>query len=469
MNRGLLIVGVLYGLLAIGYNLATPYGAAPDEGAHLAYVKTLAAGRLPVLDVTGQQERHVAYEAHQSPLAYALAVPVWLAARALGAPEPVAAKAVRCLSIVWGGIGLLAIGWLVRAALPLEPRGTLLLAVGFAALLPMRLAVSAAISNDPLAESVATAALALMVTMVRRGIARRRALALGLVLGIALLTKISLILLLPTAAIALVLAAVDEEPRATSRRPADSRPAKVGPALQAGAIVFGLALAIGGPWLVRNQWLYGDPLANRAFVAYFQDTPRWDPSAGGMRFHIRGEDALLPMSAGDYWLRAVAPVTFASFWGAFGHLERPELFLGIGEDEVVPRSLFQEGTPAAWLARSWLYPSLALLSLAAAIGCGIRWVRGSPRRTRSGRSIALVLGVAWLLVVAGFLRFNAVFYQAQGRYLFLAMGPIALAMAVGWRECVPQRWRDGLTAGLLAAMAALAVYALVGVVGPAFE
>ena len=55
MNRGLLIVGVLYGLLAIGYNLATPYGAAPDEGAHLAYVKTLAAGRLPVLDDAGDE------------------------------------------------------------------------------------------------------------------------------------------------------------------------------------------------------------------------------------------------------------------------------------------------------------------------------------------------------------------------------------------------------------------------------
>src|SRR5205823_10624048 len=42
MNRPLLLILALSGLLALGYSSATPVGGAPDEAAHLQYVRVLA-------------------------------------------------------------------------------------------------------------------------------------------------------------------------------------------------------------------------------------------------------------------------------------------------------------------------------------------------------------------------------------------------------------------------------------------
>jgi len=51
----------------------------------------------------------------------------------------------------------------------------------------------------------------------------------------------------------------------------------------------------------------------------------------------------------------------------------------------------------------------------------------------------LVCGVALLLVGLMFLRFNMTFYQAQARYLFTAIGPLAALFAAGWWSL----WRSG--------------------------
>ncbi len=80
----------------------------------------------------------------------------------------------------------------------------------------------------------------------------------------------------------------------------------------------------------------------------------------------------------------------------------------------------------------------------------------------------MILALAWFLVLAAFLRFNTEFFQAQGRYLFPAMGPSALGFAAGWLAWWPPR-RQGLAVLLLlAGMLALALYALFGTLIPAF-
>src|SRR5438067_5583072 len=65
-----------YLALATAYNLATPVGVSPDELGHAEYIRYVVAHhRPPVVGPKG-----LVYEAHQPPLYYFLAAPVWAAA-----------------------------------------------------------------------------------------------------------------------------------------------------------------------------------------------------------------------------------------------------------------------------------------------------------------------------------------------------------------------------------------------------
>jgi hypothetical protein len=80
----------------------------------------------------------------------------------------------------------------------------------------------------------------------------------------------------------------------------------------------------------------------------------------------------------------------------------------------------------------------------------------------------LILSLAGFLVLAAYLRFNVEFFQAQGRYLFPAMGPIALGFSSGWLTWWPPRRRAIGVILLLAGMLVLALFALCGTLLPAF-
>jgi hypothetical protein len=80
----------------------------------------------------------------------------------------------------------------------------------------------------------------------------------------------------------------------------------------------------------------------------------------------------------------------------------------------------------------------------------------------------LILFLAWFLVLAAFVRFNTEFFQAQGRYLFPAMGPTALGFAAGWLAWWPPRQQGAGMLLLLSGMLALALYALFGTLVPVF-
>jgi hypothetical protein len=319
----------------------------------------------------------------------------------------------------------------------------------------------------------------------------RDALWLGIVLALALLTKQSGVLLLPPALMALCLSgrevASAPEPRAAGKKgskpgrgtraakesPAASSAAKESPHsreetararefVRNGAVLAGVLMVLSGCWFVRNHMLYGDPLGQRAFNWYFEDTPRW----------VSFRDSGMPFSF--YLGRMVIPTTFASFWGAFGHLERPELFMGYyppGAQPLGPLTPVLEALwpPAKYPPASWVYPFLVLATLAAAAGGLKYYLRYRAGKTPDGPP-ALGVGLLALhgvLVVAALLRFNVTYFQAQGRYLFPALAILAIALAGGWLEW--SRRREGVAGWVIAAgMGCLAVYALLGVVIPAF-
>jgi hypothetical protein len=101
--------------------------------------------------------------------------------------------------------------------------------------------------------------------------------------------------------------------------------------------------------------------------------------------------------------------TFDSFWGVFGHMK---VFM-----------------PA------WTYWFLGVISLAAVVAS----VRGMLKL--KSRDILLVYWALIIMVLVVFVKFNLIFFQAQGRYLYPALIPIAVFWSLGMRGLLPESRR----------------------------
>jgi 4-amino-4-deoxy-L-arabinose transferase-like glycosyltransferase len=255
-----------------------------------------------------------------------------------------------------------------------------LLAAALVALNPQFLFTSALVTNDALLAALGAAALWMAIGGVRREAQvvngerssafslQPSAFLLGLLLGLALITKQSAVLLLPLA------------PLAAWRR-AEGWRARLAHLAVSGAT----AVAVAGWWYVRNAQLYGDALGLGAFRAEFT-TQAWEwrnPAAW----------------AGALWQ------LHESFWARFGWMSIP-----------APR---------------WLYVAYALLSLAAVAGLAGAAV-GAQRHSKGlGLPLAVwalpALALGWTLSFA----LTAGLVAWQGRFLFPALAAIALLLARG--------------------------------------
>jgi 4-amino-4-deoxy-L-arabinose transferase-like glycosyltransferase len=405
-----LVVAVLYATRVPPYN-------APDEPAHANYTREIAErGALPVLrpgdwdtDLLerlkaarfppGSDVSTIRYESHQPPLYYLLLAPL---ARATGGSERDQVVALRLGSVA---IGLLALAALYLAARALAPDGgaTGLLAVALAAFVPQHVATLASVSNDGLTELWLSLLLWLGALALRRGVAPRDALGLGLVTGLAMLTKLSAWVAAPLAGLVLLLA-----PTRSGR--------KTTHVLAAGAVALALAL----PWVVRGALVYGpdDPFGLR----------RHDEVVAGQP--LTGRPSLA--EAGS-----MGATLFRSFWGQFG-------WMGVLMDERV-------------------YVGLALLSLLIGLGV-LLWLapwgglwRDADGPARRGLLLAAALVAAVLLATVVY---NLRYLQPQGRYLFAAMAGIASFAALGLRELIAPRQRASVYALLAVGLVVLDLVAL---------
>ena len=87
------------------------------------------------------------------------------------------------------------------------------------------------------------------------------------------------------------------------------------------------------------------------------------------------------------------------------------------------------------------------------------------------RHIGIIFAAAILIVLTAFLYYNIEFVQWQGRYLFPALIPIALALAAGldaWRAKLLGNWQSSrwLTALAMMCLFALDIYLLFRVIVP---
>ncbi|MCU0315348.1 MAG: glycosyltransferase family 39 protein [Fimbriimonadaceae bacterium] len=395
--------------LSVAYSTATPYRTpgvlafqrgpdglparvpdvgAPDERQHANYISHLLQGKgFPVLR-PGSADLGETYQSHQPPLYYLLAAG-WAKVAGLDPTLSSAGVPLRLLNSLVGLATLLGIYFLVFWGT--GKRSVANAATAFAALLPMFVALHGAVSNDPLLFCLCTWVLALCVKGSVQHWSLRLSVGIGFLVGLALLTKTSALALVPLLLVALYLAHRQETP--------EDRPTPL-----AMAIAILLPLVIFAPWALRNFGLYGDFLAISAFNQAFVGSPQ----AAGF-IEMAG-----PVG---YWTQWVGWWTGRSLVGFFGYMDI-QLFESLGLDSN----------------RQGAFYSLVLAIFGFAT---LFWFVKSKDLAEEDPSPASLLplqvlsGLLAILTLVLFVRFNLQYFQGQARYLFLAIGPLALWVGGG--------------------------------------
>jgi 4-amino-4-deoxy-L-arabinose transferase-like glycosyltransferase len=416
---------LVYLILATLYAAYTPDWQAPDEPAHYNYIKYLAEQhRFPILkpgDYTAEYLEEIKaarfpaelsiapirYEFHQPPLYYILAVPVY--GLFGGSLLP-----LRLLSVAMGALLLLTVCWTVQALAP--DRAFLALgATAFVAFLPMHLAMTAAVNNDTLAELLLATVLLLSIRYLKLPASalgqpegRRLLILLGITTGLGLLTKSAVYVAVPLVLLSIALKHLWVE-----------RSSLWG-SLKSGVFYAIPAFLLGLPWWLRNIAIYGG--------VDFLGLNRHDEVVAGQ---LRTSEFVAGRGLGAL-VHDFSFTSFHSFWGQFG-------WMGVLLDERI-------------------YQALAILSALALTGFALWALRLWPKRAtrpRWQRAAGGLLVVSGLFSLAAYLWYNTQFVQHQGRYLFTALIPIGLAVALGWRETLRRERAWLLVVALLLVAAAL--------------
>jgi hypothetical protein len=438
----LLAAQVLLGLL---YSLATPVFEASDEIWHYPMVREIALHRrLPVQDPA--VDAAWAQEGSQPPLYYGLGALLtgWIdtsdyAANAVPNPFPqtgvpgatdnvnlvahppgqsprqggtvLAVYLIRWISVLMGTVTAYLAYRLSRTVYP--GRAALaLFTVALVAFNPMVLFINASVNNDNLVMVLSALGLWLFVRDVYSHVPGPRwgATALmGAVVGLAALTKVSGLVLLPFAAAAITFAAW----RTDSWRAWPAR----------GLVLLALVAAIAGWWYLRNLALYGDVTGLQRMVEIAGPRP---PGFG-------------PVQLLDEWQSF-----WYSYWGVFGafNILAPRWFL-------------------------WLMSGLALVAAGGLILGLVRALRtGRPPAEWMAHLLLAGFVAATFL---GVLRWTLMTRASQGRLMFGAVAAISFYLALGTLAWLPRRRQPAVVAIVSASLAAMAAIVPLTVIAPAYR
>ncbi|MGC9397368.1 MAG: glycosyltransferase family 39 protein, partial [Anaerolineae bacterium] len=264
------------------------------------------------------------------------------------------------------------------------------------------------INNDSAAAALTTAALWMTARVFRRRLTVRRAIALGVFVGMAMLSKTSALALLFGVGVALCWQAWRERLSWKTW-------------VTALCLYLVLALGVGGWWYARNLWFYGDLLG----VSRHFDTP----------WRYAQPKSLLE-------LLPDLPLLLRSFWGAYGwgHVFWPD----------------------------WVYVGLTFAAFTCFIYGVWRVIRdvstrslSLPLRARISSAESIYLfSAAWLAAIGvALLYWMRNVGAPHGRLLFPAIGAWAVLVAYGvYQKSISPGWR-ALGRGLVLSMAVLTTLA----------
>jgi hypothetical protein len=475
----LALILLVYLVLAALYAINVPAWQAPDEPAHFNYIHELATtGQIPVLRMGDYDEAYILeltsrrfppelsiaplrYEAHQPPLYYLLGAGVFRLSGGDLLP-------LRLLSATLGALFIVLIYAIVRLIFPGRP-ALALGAAAFTAFLPMHVAQAASVNNDALAEVLLAAILLLSIRYVKlatlgpRRPAGRDALAIGLLLGLALVTKVSAYVAIPIALAAPLIAW--HESRQLS--PINHSPLSNSPIHQSSfpvlhfALILLPALLLALPWYLRNAQLYGNlDILGRSWH---------DAVVVGQL--TTGE--LLAQAGLIAVLERFLVWSHSSFWGVFG-------WMGVWMDARIYTAALAFGVAVAvgcvWAGRNTTTNEEQRMMEATEaagfstpitdhrppiLGAGEPQSPVTDHRSRFRRWALALLGLSALGTLGIYLLYNLQFVQPQGRYLFPALPAVSLAVAVGWWSVA--RWPGAARWAATALVASAGLVVLWGV------
>lgn len=416
MSLLVVLLGVFHALL---YSLTIPPWGLLDEHQHFHYVQLIAQEqRTPVMwrdrlskevvDSVYAARRYVTLGADTMPSREELEQseqfdmysfeglhpPLYYAALALfypiGPPDVLSKLFIlRSVGALLSGVTLVLVWAGTRWLWPGVPY-IAAVATLFVALLPERAASAGRMNNDLFVEITCAAVFALLALVWSRGTTWRRAVLVGLCLGLGILTKLSVVVALPAILLGWVIAGMIHHRR---------RQTVVGQT----ALILALTLVCLIPVVMRNLILYGEPTGVNAFVAH-----------------------IAPFSSGSLSERIVT--------GAVDLVRNSYVVVMDGTRMVVK--------PSA----AFMQLGLAAMTAALVVAIGKAWAERDERLRPAVRGMLVTASVALLLVGS----FTLVGYvdgavpSVQGRFLLAALLPSAWLMGLGlWLS--GRRWR-GLAA-----------------------
>jgi 4-amino-4-deoxy-L-arabinose transferase-like glycosyltransferase len=256
------------------------------------------------------------------------------------------------------------------------------------------------VSNDALVATLSAITIYLVVRLIRRGFSWTVGTLAAIAISGAFLSKVNACFLPVPFMIALL------SERATRRR-------RFIRLVALGAIM----LLIVAPWMIRNQHLYGDPLAQKAMLTVVSQYVRINPLSSEY-FLIRFPLLLTISSIGDFgWMNLLLPM-----W--------------------------------AYL----LYASALALGALCCIKAVIRHCI-APR-------LSLVLITTFILNLVVVIYINLTFEQPQGRYMLPSVPAVALLVGLGLESV--KRWSASSTLAAVSLLAVSNVLILLAVVLPAY-
>lgn len=318
--------------------------------------------------------------------------------------------------IIWATARALRAGWSVAtsaAAVPLA--------------IPTLSRVGASVTNDVLLILLTAGTLLALARVMRSELRLRTAVVIGVLTGLAELTKAFGLLLLPAVAASYAVAWW----RVRSRR-----------AVAHGLLALGIAVLVGGWWWVRNEILYGAVQPQGLGPVYSRQV-LGSPRAGGR-------------SLSDY-VSGFTGRIISRFWGSLGLPDPPYLSSTL----------------------TGVLTAVLLVGVAAGLVLGIRRSAGhvgegaaAPAVATRGRRVVLaVLLVPSVLTLVGLFEqahhsylTNGVFAGVQGRYLYDGISGVSVVAAVGLARLMG-RARAVLPLGTVVGALYVQVRALLAVLG----
>lgn len=484
-KRWLVLILALFMLLGIFYALTTPVFEASDELWHYPMVRHLADGNeLPVQVYDPALAGPWKQEASQPPLYYYLAAALtfWIDASDmetirwenphvdngvitedgninLTIHNPawnswqgtlLAVKVVRFFSVLLGA-GTVFLTYLIAKEVEPNRPEIALGATAVNAFLPMFIFISASVNNDNLAIPLASLAILLLIRVVSKrysviGIQSTdhrspitdywlHWLLIGLVIGLAILTKEGTFGLFPiavgTAVVSQWQAKKDKLAGTNGRHYWHVWLAVVGKALAAFLVLMIPVILIAGWWYWRNIQLYGDFLGWSAFIAVL-----------GERAH--------PASLIQLWSERHG--FLMSFWGLFGGVNVPMAgWIYTVLNGVLVASVVGFVVYVVRLLREWR-SDIGLLSLN--LQSLIANLFGLVERYFA----LLVCFLFSTAVVLGLIQWATTTWSSQGRLVFTALSALLVLLTVGlvgWLPSKPARIVIGILSGFMLGVAVL--------------